>query len=131
MIRAATQDELREIVERLPLPYSESMRGITNGGATVIFDGWTPNSVQMHVYSSGPKSLFDPTFVIEVFRYAFEQCGKSLVYTVTPGDAEGSLAVSGAMGFRETHRIKDGWSDGVDMVIKEMRRGDCRYLRIH
>jgi hypothetical protein len=131
VIRAATVEVIQAVVGKLPLPYSPVMRGVTNGGATIIYDGWTPNSVQVHVYSESPKFLFDPTFVREFFRYPFDQCGKSLVYTVTPGNAEGSLAVSKALGFREMYRIKDGWQPGVDMVLKEMRREECRYLRMH
>jgi hypothetical protein len=32
------------------------------------------------------------------------------------------------MGFRETFRLKNGWDIGVDMVLKEMHRDECRWL---
>lgn len=115
----------------LPLPYSPAMRGVRNDGAMVIYDGWTHNAVQVHIYSQGPAHLFRRDFLLEVFSYAFIQCGKGLVYTVTPDDADDSLAVSKALGFREVFRQKDGWAVGTDMIMKEMRREECRYLRTH
>lgn len=131
MIRAATPSEIEWVCGRLPLAYSADMKGVCNGGAMVVYDGWTPNAVQAHIFSRGPDYLFRRDFLTEVFGYAFSQCGKNLVYTITPGNAEDSLAVSKALGFREVFRQKDGWEVGVDMVYKEMRREDCRYLRTH
>lgn len=131
MIRAASQEEIMATVGKLPLPYSPSMRGVTNEEAMVIYDAWTPNAVQVHIYSPGPKSLFRKDFINEIFKYPFEQCGKDLIYSVTPGNAEGSLAISRALGFRETYRMRNGWAVGIDMVVKEMRREECRYLRKH
>jgi hypothetical protein len=97
----------------------------------VVYDAWTHNAVQAHIYSSGPRFLMDPVFLQEVFTYAFVQCNKGLVYTITPEDAKASLAVSKALGFREVFRQKDGWAIGTDMILKEMRRDECRYLRMH
>lgn len=131
MIRAATPSEIEFVCGKLPLNYSSAMRGVRNDGAMVVYDSWTHNAVQAHIYSTGPRFLLDPTFLREVFSYAFEQCGKGLVYTITPSDADASLAVSKALGFKEVFRQKDGWKDGVDMILKEMRRNECRYLRMH
>lgn len=107
------------------------MKGVCNDGAMVIYDGWTHNAVQVHVYSRGPAHLLRRDFLLEIFSYPFIQCGKGLIYTITPGNAEDSLAVSKALGFSEVFRQKDGWSEGVDMIYKEMRRDECRYLRKH
>lgn len=131
MIRAATPGEIAYVCGKLPLPYSPAMRGVRNDGAMVVYDSWTHNAVQAHIYSTGPRFLMDPKFLREVFSYAFIQCEKGLVYTITPSDAEASLAVSKALGFTEVFRQKDGWKVGIDMVVKEMRRNECKYLRIH
>jgi hypothetical protein len=105
------------------------MRGITDERATVVYDGWTPNAVQVHIHSGGSAEFLRTEFLHEIFWYPFVQCQKMLVYTVTPGDAEASLAVSKSLGFIETYRMKDGWGPGIDMVIKEMRREDCRWIQ--
>jgi hypothetical protein len=131
VIRAASPSEIAFICAKLPIPYSQAMRGVRNAGAMVIYDGWTPNSVQCHIFSSGPRFILDKVFVREVFTYPFIQCDKGILYTVTPESSRESLSLSKALGFREVFRQKDGWEVGVDMVVKEMRRNDCRYLRMH
>lgn len=131
MIRAATPSEIQWVCGKLPLPYSSSMKGVCNEGAMVVYDSWTPNAAQVHVYSSGPRYLLSRGYLTEVFTYGFCQCGKGKLFTITPGNAAESLAVSAALGFREVYRQIDGWDVGVDMVVKEMNRHECRYLRMH
>lgn len=131
MICAATPSEIAWVCARLPIPYSASMRGVKNEGAMVVYDSWTPNAVQAHIYSSGPAHLLNRKFLTEVFTYPFIQCDKGIVFTITPANASESLAVSRALGFREMYRQKDGWAVGIDMIVKEMRRDECRYLRMH
>lgn len=128
MIRAATPDEIKNVVPALPLPYHENMGGVCNEGAMVIYDGWTPRAVQLHIFSYGPKFLLRRDFITAIFHYPFNEASKSILYTITPESADGSMALSRALGFREISRIKDGWDTGVDMVIKEMRREECRYV---
>lgn len=131
MIRAATPSEIAWVCGKLPLPYSSSMKGVCNDGAMVVYDSWTPNAAQVHIYSSGPAHLLNRDFLQEVFTYGFVQCSKGKLFTITPSNAQDSLAVSKALGFREVFRQIDGWDVGIDMVVKEMIRSECRYLRMH
>lgn len=131
MIRAATPAEIAFVCGKLPLPYSPSMRGVRNEGAMVVYDSWTPNAVQVHIYSTGPRYLLNRVFLTEVFTYGFIQCAKGKLFTITPASAAESLKVSDALGFREVYRQIDGWDTGIDMVVKEMTRKECRYLRMH
>lgn len=137
MIRAATRNEIELVAMKLPYPASPAAKGVLLEEndilrAMVIYDSWTNTAVQAHIYSTGPAALFSREFLEEIFGYPFIQCGKSIVYTVTPGDSEASLAVSKFLGFKETYRMLDGWDRGVDMVVKEMRKENCKYLkRVH
>lgn len=131
MIRAATPCEIQWVCGKLPLPYSLSMRGVCNEGAMVVYDSWTPNACQVHIYSSGPRYLLNREYLTEVFSYGFLQCNKGKLFTVTPANATESLKLSDALGFREVYRQVDGWNVGVDMIVKEMTRSECRYLRMH
>lgn len=128
MIRAATPEEIKSVLPAMPLPYHDHMRAVCNEGAMVIYDGWTPAAVHVHIYSRGPQYLFRKDFLREVFGYPFIQCLLRKLIAVTPSFATDSLAVSRALGFREVYRINDGWDSGVDMIIKEMRREECRYV---
>lgn len=104
------------------------MRAVCNDGAMVVYDGWTPSSVHVHIFSRGPYFLFRKDFLKEVFGYPFRECSLKKLIAVTPAFATDSLAISRALGFREVYRIVDGWDSGVDMIIKEMRREECRYV---
>lgn len=90
--------------------------------AMALYDHWAWNSVQVHLYSSGPRYLFDKGFRNAVFEYPFVQGQRGVLITVTPEDATASLAISRAFGFKEIFRIRDGWKVGISMVVKEFRK---------
>lgn len=137
MISAATVDDIEDtalLMQYCPTKNAKGIKFTANDSnaiidAMVIFDFWTPNAAQMHVWAREAKYILNPIFIREVFRYAFIFADKRLLVSVTPSDNSASLKLSEAMGFRETFRIKNGWDLGVDMVIKEMRREECRFLQ--
>ncbi len=95
--------------------------------AGVGYDMWTPNSVQMHIWIPRPAEM-TRSFIQEGFRYPFEN-GKGLVIGLTPGNNAAALRFNKRVGFKEVYRMRDAWSPGVDVVVQEMRREDCRWLR--
>lgn len=94
--------------------------------AAVGYDQWTPNSVQLHVWIPRPKEI-SRKFIQEGFRYPFDY--KGLVIGLTPGNNAAALSFNRRVGFKEVYRMKDAWDVGVDVVVQEMRREDCRWLR--
>lgn len=134
LIRRAEYEDLERLCKELPYNPTAGLRGIRYGydkiaEAVVAYDNWTHNSVFMHVWSRSTKPWFDHRFLCECFRYPFEICGKGLVIGCTQGDNAATIKFARHVGFKETHRIKDGWKLGTDLVIQEMRREDCRFLR--
>lgn len=118
--------------ERTGYEFAQDARGFRavdkNGRicGMVLFDRWTPNAAQMHVTLDVPvaaRCLIEPSFVLP-----FLVMRLGLVFGVTPADNEHATALAKRLGFRETHRIKDGWDEGVDLIISEMRRDECRWL---
>lgn len=93
----------------------------------VGYSGWTPNSVGMHLALDKPAAI--RALLQHGFRYAFVQAEKQLVIGVTPGDNDRALKLNRHLGFRETYRVRDAWKPGVDLVIQELRRDDCRWLK--
>jgi hypothetical protein len=134
VIRALTFEELKLVAEKIGYEPTHTVRSVaiinSQGGplAAVLYDHWCHNSANVHIWSSGPGALFRKEFVHAIFQYPFEDCGRGVLLGITPGDAKESLALSRALGFKEVYRIKDGWKVGVDLVIKEMRKENCRYL---
>lgn len=94
--------------------------------AQVAFDGWTSNSVSLHVAVEAPIAL--RRLVKQCFGMAFGQFGKRVVTAMVLSTNARSLALVEHLGFREVYRGREWWAPGVDMVIFEMRREDCRYL---
>lgn len=94
----------------------------------VGYDHWTENAVEMHIWLQGKHAL-TRKLLQEAFTFPFVTCNKGVVIGVTPGYNASALEFNRSVGFKETYRIRDGWSLGTDMVIQEMRRDECRWLR--
>lgn len=93
----------------------------------VAYDNWTENAVQAHMAVESPivwRHLLEPAF-----DYPFRQCGKGVLLGIIPSHNSKSVEMTRSLGFRESHRVKDGWAKGDDLIVFEMRREDCRYLK--
>lgn len=93
----------------------------------VGYERWSPNSVVLHAAVAAPivwRALLVPTFA-----YPFLQTGAGVLLATIPGNNGPCLKMAQALGFREAHRVKDGFRPGVDYVLHEMRRAECRWLR--
>lgn len=131
-VLATTSADLMWIRQRTGCGLTPAAKGIKAVDASgrirglVAYDGWTPNSMQAHMAVDSPivwRSLLVPSF-----SYPFEECGKGLLLGIIAADNPRSLAMVVALGFRETYRVRDGWSAGVDTVLFEMRREECRWV---
>ena len=92
-----------------------------------IMDNWTSNSVQCHFMTATPLVLRHG-FIEECFDYIFNYCGCKYIYSFMPGDNEASLKLTDHMGFTEVLRLPEAYRDGVDYVVKQLKREDCKYL---
>lgn len=93
----------------------------------VAYDGWTENAVQAHMAVDSPvvwRSLLPA-----VFEYPFLEAGKGLLLGIIPAGNTRSCGMARRLGFREAYRVRDGWDVGEDLVVHEMRRADCRWLK--
>lgn len=91
--------------------------------ATVLFDYWTYTAVQMHIWVEDAK-VFEENLLNGACWGYLKQHGRTLAIGVTPSDNAPSLKLQKGLGFVEKYRIKDGWSEGVDVVITEKRLTD-------
>lgn len=111
---------------RTPCKAIEAVDGQGRVRGRIGYNDWTPSSVRMHVALDGvaaSRALLRPAF-----QYPFLQCGRRVVWGLVP-DGSPSLRLALHAGFREAHRIRDGWAPGVDLVHVEMRREDCRWIQ--
>jgi RimJ/RimL family protein N-acetyltransferase len=92
----------------------------------IIFTRFTPTSVFMHAAGLEPRWL-DKDLLWMLFSYPFEQLRLEKAFVQIPSNNLKSLDFSRKLGFKEVARIV-GVSHDVDLVIKSMRREECRWL---
>lgn len=131
-IRQSTQAELQWFcagLQYLPQLDLKGLTGIDASGnvvALVGFDGWTHGSVCLHSWIS-PGAL-TRAFLREVARYPFST-GRRVLIGKTPASNTRALRFNRHYGFEETYRIRDGFADGVDLIIQELRHDKCRWYK--
>jgi RimJ/RimL family protein N-acetyltransferase len=136
-VRPAPPEHYPWIAERAQLVLSPGFRAIEAVDAEerilgmVGFDGWTPGAVSMHQAIEHPialRRLLGPAFGIAFDPPPLGAGKRTVIGTVLSTNAA-ALRLDRHVGFREVGRITDGWDAGVDLVMLEMRKEDCRWIR--
>lgn len=120
---------LCERIGYMPTPHMRCIGNVTSDGkilGVVGFDGWNGSSCQMH--AAGEGNWVSRDLIRATFDYAFNVAGLKVVLGLVPSGNDKALRFDKHVGFSEVARIKDGHPDG-DLVILELRRENCRYLR--
>jgi RimJ/RimL family protein N-acetyltransferase len=110
-------------------PVFQALEAVDDSGrihAMVGYDFWTPNSVQVSVAldtPGGARAVLRPAFT-----YPFVVHGRKVLWAAVSSSNTEALKLDLHLGFREVHRIQDGHSDGVDLILLEMRRDECRWV---
>jgi len=117
--------------ERVHAVYCEDTKGIIveNHGypvAGVILDSWCPNSVVGHVAIDEPMAL--RVLVKELFTYVFITAGRGILIGTTPSTNKKAIKFNEHLGFKPVSTIKDGYAVGVDFIIYQMNKADCRFI---
>ena len=95
--------------------------------AAAVFDSFSENSCLAHIVIEDPLVLRHH-FLNFAFQLAFTVKDVGVVTGLTPADNQEALRFNKKIGMREVYRIKDGYKIGVDFVLQEMRREECRWL---
>jgi hypothetical protein len=125
-------------LQNIPIDARPTMMGDTkgivardeNGKAAAIctIDSWSPNSCQMHLWIDNPMVL-RRGFREEVFGFVFgKESGRQKVICVMAANNVKVVSFNKKMGFTELLRIKDGFDVGIDYVVTELNKQDCRYI---
>jgi hypothetical protein len=108
----------------------KAIEAVDSDGVVRAMVGWdhlTPSAAQIHFaldYPTAGRHLIRPAFEIP-----FTQGARQLLFGVVADSGGRQLSVALGLGFRETHRIVDGWRPGEDLVIVEMKRSECRWIQ--
>jgi hypothetical protein len=94
----------------------------------VLFDGWTATLAQAHVAVDTPLALRH--LLPEAARYVFRQAERLAIVTMVDARNTPVRQLAAGVGFHEVYRIQDGMEPGVDMILIELRRENCRFLEV-
>ena len=97
--------------------------------AAGVADTFSHTGCQVHMWIKNPMVLRHG-WLEEIFNYIFNTCNRSVIIGLVPGDNAKALKLNKHVGYEEVYRIKDGFNVGVDYVIMEMRREDCRWINL-
>lgn len=96
--------------------------------AIAIFDTWTTNSCQIHIWINNPFVL-KHGFAEEVFDFVFNKGGREVIIGVTPENNHSALKFIKHIGFKEVGRIPDAHEVGIDVILTTMRKADCKWIK--
>ena len=127
-----TRDEWAWIESRAECNWCSDTKGIVaykglDIVAAIALDSWSYNSVFIHV-AVEDKWVFKHGFAEECFNYIFNTAERRILLGATPSNNVAALKFNQHLGLKPIYTIKDGYADGVDYVIQELRKEDCRYI---
>lgn len=131
-IRAAPVEHFEWLEERAACNISPDFRAIEALDAEgrirgmVGYCDWTPNAVFLHIALESPmaaRALWRPAF-----EYPFEEAGRNVLLATIRAKNYRVTRLLQHLEFTETACIRDGWADGEDFRVFEMRKENCRWL---
>lgn len=93
----------------------------------VAFNGFVGKTCCMHTVIQRPECVNREMLQI-AFHFAFSTCGVECIFGLVDSTNDKALEFDRRLGFKEVRRIKNAGIDG-DLVILEMLKNDCRWLR--
>ena len=131
-IVGVTDEHYKHIPYYVKTPSSRGLAAESDDGKVYIIcilDSWTAGSVQMHINVFSPIGFRDYTFINEVFTFAFITADRLTAILVIGEDNVKAINLANRLGFKDLAHISDGHAPGVDSVLYEMRKADCKWLK--
>lgn len=95
--------------------------------AIAVFDSFTKNACNVHLAIDNPR-VIKYGFLSEIARYLFVQRDRTRIFGLVPSTNRKALKLDTHIGFTEVTRIPNALAEGIDYVVLELRREDCRWL---
>lgn len=98
--------------------------------AACVMDNWTHNSVQCHLVITGMAAVRHG-FITKIADYVFNERDKKFMYGLVPANKPKAIKINKHLGFTIKTRFEDGFADGVDYLIMELKRENCPYRTVN
>ena len=94
----------------------------------VGFDSFLGKTCQIHVVNFNKK--YTPRKLLwATFDYPFRQLGLEALIGIVNSNNELAMKYDQNLGFKEVHRFEGMHDDGGDIVVFEMKKADCRFIK--
>ncbi len=133
MIVAMQLHHWEQMNQVMPMVRQEDTRGIValddNGKLLggIVCEDWTETMCSCHIVLIDGYKALKMGLHRELTNYVFTQAGKLKIIGMVPADNEKALKLDKHLGFIELVRIENGYKDGVDYVVMELKRENCPY----
>ncbi len=97
--------------------------------AGCALDSFTVTSCLSHMAIDNPNVLRHG-FLQALAWHIFVTCGRTNVMGIVPSTNDRALKFNRHIGFREVSRIPDGYDVGIDYVVMQMTRDECKWLEV-
>ena len=131
--RSFVPADLMTVRQHMPYAATETTRGIVAYDfdtaetlAIFLMDGWTQTAAQVHQVILKTMVIRHGWFE-EIARYMYGTAGRKKVYATVPDNHSRALSLNEKIGFEQVARLSDAWDEGVDYLVLEMTRENCKY----
>lgn len=94
----------------------------------VGYTAFIGKTCQMHMVNL--KGGYTPKgLLFDAFNYAFNECGREKVFGVVNSLNTKAMDYDKKLGFNEVLRFENMHDDGGDLVVLEMNKATCRWIR--
>jgi RimJ/RimL family protein N-acetyltransferase len=132
IVRFAPAEHSWWLIERTTIAWSSGLRCIEaldprSGDILGMlgFDTWTPRGAEIH-FAVDVEGVMRPLLRAGL-DYVFNQAGKKVLFGVTPANKTKVMELARGAGFKEVARYKNGWDEGVDLIIHEVSKEDFKF----
>jgi len=94
----------------------------------VILDSWNHSGVSAHFLLRKPF-LLRHGFLERCLNFIFNVRKKKYIYAQVASNNEKALKLDKHLGFVEVARMVDGYDDGIDYILMELAKENCRHLK--
>lgn len=132
-IRDASFADTHYIISRLGLYPTNAFVAVvmTNKAGDIVgsigADHFTFNSCQLFIAVDGAAGL--QQLLRAGFDLAFNRAGMEIAYGIVNSDNAKSLRLTSKVGFKLKAKLEDGWRKGVHLMVFEIEKKDCLWLR--
>ena len=95
----------------------------------VGYTAFIGKTCQIHVVNLTDKPYTPRELLFAAFDYPYNYCGVEKILAVMNSTNPHAVAYNDKLGFNEVHRFKEMHSDGGDIILRELDKANCRWIK--